>query len=122
MVSKKTRSSAAVEDEKADVQEKMPPAEEPAAQESAREISATRRVEITETVLRDAHQSLMATRMSLDDMLPVLDQMDEIGYHSLEVWGGATFDACMRFLDEDPWERLRTLKKHFKKKIGRAHV
>ncbi|OON88851.1 pyruvate carboxylase subunit B [Pyramidobacter sp. YE332] len=93
----------------------MPPAEEPAAQESAREISATRRVEITETVLRDAHQSLMATRMSLDDMLPVLDQMDEIGYHSLEVWGGATFDACMRFLDEDPWERLRTLKKHFKK-------
>ncbi|MCI7404498.1 MULTISPECIES: pyruvate carboxylase subunit B [unclassified Pyramidobacter] len=115
MVSKKTRSSAAVEDEKADVQEKMPPAEEPAAQESAREISATRRVEITETVLRDAHQSLMATRMSLDDMLPVLDQMDEIGYHSLEVWGGATFDACMRFLDEDPWERLRTLKKHFKK-------
>ncbi|MDY4033620.1 MAG: pyruvate carboxylase subunit B [Pyramidobacter sp.] len=115
MVSKKAHSSAAVEDGKTDIQKKMPPAEEPAAQENAREISATRRVEITETVLRDAHQSLMATRMSLDDMLPVLDQMDEIGYHSLEVWGGATFDACMRFLNEDPWERLRTLKKHFKK-------
>lgn len=115
MVSKKARSSAAVEDEKADVREKMPPTEEPAAQESPREIFETRRVEITETVLRDAHQSLMATRMSLDDMLPVLDQMDEIGYRSVEVWGGATFDACMRFLDEDPWERLRTLKKYFKK-------
>ena len=115
MVSKKARSSAAVEDEKADVREKMPPTEEPAAQESPREIFETRRVEITETVLRDAHQSLMATRMSLDDMLPVLGQMDEIGYRSVEVWGGATFDACMRFLDEDPWERLRTLKKYFKK-------
>ena len=115
MVSKKARSSAAVEDEKADVREKMPPTEEPAAQESPREIFETRRVEITETVLRDAHQSLMATRMSLDDMLPVLDQMDEIGYRSVEVRGGATFDACMRFLDEDPWERLRTLKKYFKK-------
>ncbi|WP_462363200.1 pyruvate carboxylase subunit B, partial [Pyramidobacter porci] len=115
MVSKKAHSSAAVGDEKADIQKKMPPAEESAAREITREISETRRVEITETVLRDAHQSLMATRMSLDDMLPVLDQMDEIGYHSLEVWGGATFDACMRFLNEDPWERLRTLKKHFKK-------
>ena len=115
MVSKKARSSAAVEDEKADVREKMPPTEEPAAQESPREIFETRRVEITETVLRDAHQSLMATRMSLDDMLPVLDQMVEVGDRSVEVWGGATFDACMRFLDEDPWERLRTLKKYFKK-------
>ena len=109
MVSKKARSSAAVEDEKADVREKMPPTEEPAAQESPREIFETRRVEITETVLRDAHQSLMATRMSLDDMLPVLDQMDEIGYRSVEVWGGATFDACMRFLDEDPWEDRKSV-------------
>ena len=61
-----------------------------------------RRIGITETILRDAHQSLMATRMSTEDMLPVMDVMDEVGYHSVEVWGGATFDSCMRFLDEDP--------------------
>lgn len=73
------------------------------------------KVGITETALRDAHQSLIATRLRLEDMLPVVDQMDEVGYHSLEVWGGATFDSCMRFLDEDPWERLRTLRKRFKK-------
>lgn len=115
MVSKKAHSPAVVENEKANIQKKMSSVEEPAVQESSPEISGTRRVGITETVLRDAHQSLMATRMSLDDMLPVLDLMDEIGYHSVEVWGGATFDACMRFLNEDPWERLRTLKKYFKK-------
>ncbi len=74
-----------------------------------------RKIGITETILRDAHQSLMATRMTIGDMLPVLDQMDEIGYNAVEVWGGATFDSCMRFLNEDPWERLRILKKHFKK-------
>ena len=74
-----------------------------------------RPVGITETVLRDAHQSLMATRMGIDDMIPVMQIMDDIGYHSLEVWGGATFDASMRFLNEDPWERLRIMKKHFKK-------
>jgi oxaloacetate decarboxylase alpha subunit len=73
------------------------------------------KVGITETALRDAHQSLMATRMRIEDMLPVAEMMDEIGYHSLEVWGGATFDSCMRFLDEDPWERLRVLRKMFKK-------
>lgn len=73
------------------------------------------RVGITETALRDAHQSLIATRLRIEDMLPVVDQMDQVGYHSLEVWGGATFDACMRFLDEDPWERLRILRKRFKK-------
>lgn len=73
------------------------------------------KVGITETALRDAHQSLIATRLRIEDMLPVLERMDEVGYHSLEVWGGATFDTCMRFLDEDPWERLRTLKKHVKK-------
>lgn len=73
------------------------------------------KIGITETILRDAHQSLMATRMSIDDMLPVLEAMDDIGYHSLEVWGGATFDASMRFLNEDPWDRLRVLKKHLKK-------
>ena len=69
-------------------------------------------LKITETVLRDAHQSLFATRMTIEDMLPILAAMDEVGYHSIEAWGGATFDACIRFLDEDPWERLRTIKKH----------
>lgn len=73
------------------------------------------KVGITETALRDAHQSLIATRLRIEDMLPVVDLMDEVGYHSLEVWGGATFDTCMRFLDEDPWERLRILRKRFKK-------
>jgi len=72
-------------------------------------------VQITETVLRDAHQSLIATRMTTEEMLPALDKMDEIGYRAVECWGGATFDACLRFLHEDPWERLRVLKKHFKK-------
>lgn len=73
------------------------------------------KVGITETALRDAHQSLIATRLRIEDMLPVLERMDDVGYHSLEVWGGATFDSCMRFLDEDPWDRLRTLRKHVKK-------
>ena len=75
----------------------------------------TRKIGITDTILRDAHQSLMATRMRIEDMLPVLDQLDEAGFTSLECWGGATFDSCIRFLDEDPWDRLRTLKKHLKK-------
>ncbi|MBP5194297.1 MAG: pyruvate carboxylase subunit B [Clostridia bacterium] len=74
-----------------------------------------RKVLITDTILRDAHQSQAATRMRLDEMLPVLDQLDEIGYYSLEAWGGATFDSCLRFLNEDPWERLRILKSHLKK-------
>ena len=69
------------------------------------------RVGITETVLRDAHQSLVATRMTTEEMLPVLELLDDVGYHSVECWGGATFDACLRFLDEDPWERLRTIRK-----------
>lgn len=68
-------------------------------------------VEITETVLRDGHQSLIATRMRTKDMLPAAEQLDAIGYRSLEVWGGATFDVCLRFLREDPWERLRLLKR-----------
>ena len=72
------------------------------------------KVKITETVLRDAHQSLIATRMPRELMAPILDQMDEVGYHAVECWGGATFDACLRFLKEDPWERLRMLKRHFK--------
>ena len=66
---------------------------------------------ITDTILRDAHQSQAATRMTIEDMLPALEVLDSIGYYSLECWGGATFDACMRFLNEDPWQRLRTLKK-----------
>ncbi len=73
-----------------------------------------RKVNITDTSLRDAHQSLLATRMRLVEMVPVLELMDQVGYHSLEVWGGATFDSCMRYLDEDPWERLRQLKKGLK--------
>ena len=68
------------------------------------------KVKITETVLRDSHQSLIATRMTTDEMLPILDELDKVGYHSLEAWGGATFDACMRFLNEDPWERLRKIR------------
>lgn len=67
---------------------------------------------ITDTILRDAHQSQAATRMRIEDMLPALEKLDKIGYWSVECWGGATFDACMRFLNEDPWERLRTIKKH----------
>lgn len=70
------------------------------------------KLKITETVLRDAHQSLLATRMPLEDMLPILDKMDKVGFHSIECWGGATFDACLRFLGEDPWERLRVLRKN----------
>jgi len=71
-----------------------------------------RPVHISDTTLRDAHQSLWATRMLLSDMLPILPKMDSVGYWSLEVWGGATFDSCLRFLDENPWERLRSIKKH----------
>lgn len=72
------------------------------------------KVGITDLTLRDAHQSLFATRMKTEDMLPIAEAMDEIGYHSLEVWGGATFDSCLRFLNEDPWERLRALRRHFR--------
>jgi len=68
------------------------------------------KVQITETVLRDAHQSLIATRMRTEEMLPIIEKLDNIGYHSLEAWGGATFDACIRFLNEDPWDRLRKIK------------
>ena len=68
------------------------------------------KVKITETVLRDSHQSLVATRMTTEEMLPILEALDAVGYHSLEAWGGATFDSCMRFLNEDPWERLRKIR------------
>ncbi|MGN0383732.1 MAG: oxaloacetate decarboxylase subunit alpha [Eubacterium sp.] len=73
-----------------------------------------RPVKITETVLRDAHQSLIATRMTTEEMLPIIDKMDKVGYHSVECWGGATFDASLRFLKEDPWDRLRKLRDGFK--------
>lgn len=68
------------------------------------------KVKITETILRDAHQSLAATRMTIDDMMPALADLDKVGYHALECWGGATFDSAMRFLNEDPWERLRKIR------------
>ena len=71
-------------------------------------------VKITETILRDAHQSLIATRMTTEQMLPIIDKMDKVGYHAVECWGGATFDASLRFLKEDPWERLRKLRDGFK--------
>ena len=73
------------------------------------------KIGITETVLRDAHQSLLATRMTTNDMLEILPELDEIGFRSIECWGGATFDSCLRFLGEDPWERLRILKKNMPK-------
>ena len=69
-----------------------------------------KQIKLTETILRDSHQSLVATRMTIDEMLPILSTLDKIGYHSLEAWGGATFDSCLRFLNEDPWERLRKIR------------
>ncbi|MFO7651565.1 MAG: pyruvate carboxylase subunit B, partial [bacterium] len=71
-------------------------------------------IRFTDTTLRDAHQSLWATRMKLEDMLPVLDHIDRVGYWSLEMWGGATFDVCLRFLNEDPWERLSAIRARIK--------
>lgn len=72
------------------------------------------KVKITETILRDAHQSLIATRLKTEQMVPILEALDNAGYHALECWGGATFDASLRFLSESPWDRLRTIKKHVK--------
>lgn len=77
-------------------------------------LNERKEVKFTETVLRDAHQSLMATRLKTEEMLPILEKMDAAGYHALECWGGATFDAAIRFLNEDPWERLREIKKSVK--------
>ena len=77
--------------------------------------AAARRIGITETCFRDAHQSLMATRLTTEDMLPICEAMDEVGYYSIECWGGATFDTCMRYLNNDPWERIREIKKRLKK-------
>lgn len=75
----------------------------------------TKPVKITDTTLRDAHQSLWATRMRTEDMVPILEKIDQVGYHSLEMWGGAAFDAPLRFLDENPWDRIRVIKKHVRK-------
>src|SRR4030066_1812707 len=72
--------------------------------------NSSKKVMVTDLVLRDAHQSLLATRMRTEDMLPICDKLDKVGDWSLEAWGGATFDSCLRFLKEDPWERLRKLK------------
>ena len=69
------------------------------------------KVKIMETILRDAHQSQAATRMRTDEMLPAAKLLDDVGFYALEAWGGATFDSCLRYLDEDPWDRLRSLKK-----------
>ena len=83
---------------------------------------AKKPIKITEVVLRDAHQSLLATRMTMDEMRPILPEMDKIPYFSVECWGGATFDSCIRFLDEDPWERLRILRKELPhQKLQRRH-
>ncbi len=73
---------------------------------------AVHKIKVTDTTLRDAHQSLLATRMTTEEMIPICELLDQVGYHSMEVWGGATFDSCMRYLDEDPWERLRILRKN----------
>ena len=73
-----------------------------------------KKIRITETALRDAHQSLIATRMTTEEMLPIVPTMDKVGYHAVECWGGATFDACLRFLKEDPWERLQ-LERRFRR-------
>ena len=71
----------------------------------------TKKINITELVLRDAHQSILATRLRLDDMLPIAAKLDQVGYWSLEAWGGATFDSCIRYLNEDPWDRLKMIKR-----------
>ena len=78
------------------------------------------RVKITETSLRDGHQSLMATRLTTAEILPIVEKMDRAGYYSLEVWGGATFDSAIRFLNEDPWERLREIRKRAKNAFERT--
>ncbi len=70
---------------------------------------------ITDTTFRDAHQSLLATRMKTEHMIPIAEKHDEIGFYSMEMWGGATFDTCMRFCGDDPWERLRVIRRHLKK-------
>ena len=79
-----------------------------------------RTIAITDTTWRDSHQSLLATRMRIEDMLPIAEKMDAVGFYSMEVWGGATFDTCMRFLNEDPWERLAKIRQALKDKAANA--
>ncbi|MBT8334814.1 MAG: carboxylase, partial [Deltaproteobacteria bacterium] len=79
--------------------------------EKSKKKDKTNPVKVTDTTFRDGHQSLLATRLRTEDMLPIMEVVDSVGYHSIEVWGGATFDVTTRFLNEDPWDRLRTLKK-----------
>src|SRR3990170_1919364 len=93
----------------------LPPSSPSSAQDDKHGDGQAMGVKITDTTLRDAHQSLLATRMRTEDMLPIAEEMDSVGYHSVEIWGGATFDTALRFLRDDPWERLRELKKRFKK-------
>ena len=80
-------------------------------QTASSQMQTNTKLGITDVVLRDAHQSLFATRLRLDDMLPIAEKLDQVGFWSLESWGGATFDACIRYLGEDPWERIRELKR-----------
>ena len=80
-----------------------------------------KKILITDVTLRDAHQSLIATRMTTEEMLPILEKMDKVGFYSLECWGGATFDACLRFLNEDPWDRLRTIREKCPNMLGYRH-
>lgn len=80
----------------------------------------TQPLKMTDTILRDAHQSLLATRMKTEDMLPIAEKLDAVGYFSLETWGGATFDSCIRFLNEDPWERARLLKRKCPRRPSRC--
>ncbi|HEY5133854.1 MAG TPA: oxaloacetate decarboxylase subunit alpha, partial [Candidatus Krumholzibacteriaceae bacterium] len=82
---------------------------------NAKLLQAFKAVKITDTTLRDGHQSTLATRMRTEDMLPIAEKMDRVGFYSMEVWGGATFDVATRYLNEDPWERLIELKKRIKK-------
>ncbi len=84
---------------------------EEATKEQKVQNSPVNKIKITDTTLRDAHQSLLATRMTTEEMIPICESLDRVGYYSMEVWGGATFDSCMRYLNEDPWERLRILRK-----------
>ena len=90
-------------------------AKKKSVKKNSKKASAGEPVKITDTTLRDAHQSSLATRVRIEDMLPIVEQMDAVGFHSLEVWGGATFDVATRFLNEDPWKRLKTLKKYITK-------
>lgn len=80
-----------------------------------------KQIKIMDTLFRDASQSKIATRMRLEDMLPIAEKLGQVGYHSVEMWGGATFDSCIRYLGEDPWERIREIKKDAKYKDADGH-